>query len=374
MIIGAVALMAVAFFAFKDQVVTSGASSDTGSIKMTEVVLNLNCPVDQSVLMNLIEVYGDNSCPKITIKRLDLKNNNQTTIEPSFSWLTTFKSSFFPLVKEDLEEDIKGFKNAALTEDVQRLLTTAQGAGADCYYNSVQANFTFKSTQMNSNNLTAYVNKEVAQGKNKVVFKVLKCTVPQKDSDGDGFHDGIDKCPSVFGKINGCPPPPRDRDGDGFPDNQDACPDERGRLRGCPDSDGDGIADDRDKCKDEKGSVKNNGCPATTPVRFRLADDGKTLRFSGGNIGNELFRIQFFDKKDGKSRSSDVFELRPGETEFIISKKALGQLYKSAKIVGRDYQPNQSDRSIQPFTVELRDRNSNRILKQEVWLNCQALN
>ncbi len=231
MITGAVALLAVAFFSLKDQIVTSADSSNSGNIKMTEVQVNLNCPVDPSVITNLMEVYVDNSCPRITIKRLDLKNNNQISIEPSFSWLTTFKSSFFPLVKEDLEEDMNGFRNIALTQDVQRLLNTPQGGNADCFYNAVQANCTFRSTQMNSNNLTAYVNKEVAQGKNKVVFKVLKCTPAPQASD---------------------------RDRDGFVDARDKCPDTPGRYRGCPDSDSDGFADDIDNCKNKPGNC--DGC------------------------------------------------------------------------------------------------------------------
>lgn len=297
--VGAVLLMAVAFVACKDQVVTSGAGSNTGNIKMTEVVLNLNCPVDQTVLMNLIEVYGDNSCPKITIKRLDLRNNNQASIEPTFSWLATFKSSFFPLVKEDLEEDINNFKNTALTQEVQRLLTTAQGAGADCYYNSVQANYTFKTTQMNSNNLTAYVNKEVAQGKNKVVFKVLKCTTIQKDSDGDGFNDSVDRCPNVFGRNNGCPPPPPPSVGD---------------------IDGDGLIGRDDLCPHEFGPRSNRGCPERvrrpeSRIQFSFESSTNSLLWNPeliSNMQNSVFEFEFEYSRAGQSRKS-------GRIKFAVS-------------------------------------------------------
>lgn len=378
MIIGAVALLAVAFFSLKDQIVTSADSTNSGNIKMTEVLVNLNCPVDTSVITNLMEVYGDNSCPRITIKRLDLKGDNQVTIQPTFSWLTEFKSSFFPLTKDDLIEDIKGFKNGALDPKALNLIQKAQGNNADCNYSAVQANYTFKSSEMGNKNLTAYVNVQVAQGNPKVVFKILKCKVidVNQDSDRDGVPDVRDRCPNQFGRNNGCPtpPPPGDRDGDGFNDNVDQCPNEAGRLNGCPDRDNDGVEDNRDNCPNERGTRGNRGCPERSRMKFYLDSDGKTLNFTGGNIGNEKFKIHFEDKKAGQTRRSSESILGEGEESFVINKRALGVLVSSPKVARRDYQPNASDNLNQPFTVVVRDNNGSVVLKQEVWLNCQQLN
>ena len=87
------------------------------------------------------------------------------------------------------------------------------------------------------------------------------CPIP--DTDGDGVPDNEDKCPKVRGpKANkGCPWP--DTDGDGVPDNEDKCPDKPGPAitSGCPDTDKDGIPDHEDKCPTEPGPKSNQGCP-----------------------------------------------------------------------------------------------------------------
>lgn len=108
------------------------------------------------------------------------------------------------------------------------------------------------------------------------------------DTDGDGYPDAIDKCPTV--KEDGQEPEPTDgcpagsdRDGDGIPDIADACPakaeDKDGVLDtdGCPEEDGDsdGIADRQDKCPTEPGPrseiAEKNGCPSLT----RVSEDGE---------------------------------------------------------------------------------------------------
>jgi len=89
------------------------------------------------------------------------------------------------------------------------------------------------------------------------------CPIP--DTDGDGINDEADKCPSQAGtaKYNGCPIP--DTDGDGINDEQDKCPTQAGtaKYNGCPipDTDGDGINDEQDKCPSQAGTAKYNGCP-----------------------------------------------------------------------------------------------------------------
>jgi len=111
------------------------------------------------------------------------------------------------------------------------------------------------------------------------------------DTDGDGFPDSIDKCPTV--KEDGKPPNPgdgcpadADRDHDGIPDNADACPDQPEDkdgvqdADGCPEDDGDsdGIPDKEDKCPNEAGvrsaDPKKVGCPgALTQI-----DEGGTVQ------------------------------------------------------------------------------------------------
>ncbi|HEV8551308.1 MAG TPA: OmpA family protein [Polyangiaceae bacterium] len=87
-----------------------------------------------------------------------------------------------------------------------------------------------------------------------------------KDSDGDGFSDDRDRCPTQPGIApDGCPD--RDSDGDTVLDSHDRCPTQPGpvNLGGCPvrDGDGDGIPDDYDKCPTEPGPI--NGCPDLDP-------------------------------------------------------------------------------------------------------------
>lgn len=93
--------------------------------------------------------------------------------------------------------------------------------------------------------------------------RTAKIKDSQKDSDGDGVADKVDKCPGQMGTAatNGCP----DRDGDNIPDAEDKCPDVSGiaGLSGCPapDADKDGIPDSEDKCPDVAGAVQYGGCP-----------------------------------------------------------------------------------------------------------------
>lgn len=98
------------------------------------------------------------------------------------------------------------------------------------------------------------------------------------DTDGDGFPDSIDACPTI--KEDGKPPNPgdgcpadADRDGDGIPDVDDKCPDvpeDFDNIQdedGCPedDADDDGIPDAEDACPLVPGlespDPKKNGCP-----------------------------------------------------------------------------------------------------------------
>lgn len=88
---------------------------------------------------------------------------------------------------------------------------------------------------------------------------------PERDDDGDGVRNGLDKCPTVPGDParGGCSR--ADTDNDGIEDSLDACPTERGDAarQGCPmrDQDSDGVEDEADACPAEAGPAENRGCP-----------------------------------------------------------------------------------------------------------------
>jgi OmpA-OmpF porin, OOP family len=100
-----------------------------------------------------------------------------------------------------------------------------------------------------------------------------------RDTDGDGYPDSVDGCPTE--KEDGKPPQPTDgcpgnsdRDGDGIPDVDDQCPDkaeDKDKVQdedGCPedDADSDKIPDVQDKCPTEPGQrspiAEKFGCPS----------------------------------------------------------------------------------------------------------------
>ncbi len=350
LLIACVALIGGLFFLFQEDFKSTTSSSNSSNILFTDVEVNLNCPMDVTVINNLIEIYSNNSCPRITIRRLDLKSKSQVTIQPQISWLNNFRASLFPLTKDDLQADMELFRAEAITEELTLLLNTPRSIDAKCDYSNVLANYTFKDIHMPYNNLTCYVNRAVAEGKNKVVFKVLSC-------------------PKV---VVPPPPPPKDRDRDGFVDARDKCPDNAGKFEGCPDTDGDGGPDHKDDCIEVPG--KNKGCPPIARVEMNLDSDGKTLYFKGGKIGSENYKIQFEDSKSGKKRRSSKHSLPVGQSILTISKALLGQLVSTPKIANSDYQPKKSNTRLQPFTVIVFDSKGRVSLSQEIWLDCGALN
>jgi outer membrane protein OmpA-like peptidoglycan-associated protein len=123
------------------------------------------------------------------------------------------------------------------------------------------------------------------------------------DRDGDGYDDGVDKCPDdpedfdSFEDDDGCPD--KDNDGDGvldaaeFVDGKWVNKDAKGNVDcrndpedvdgwededGCPDPDNDqdGIPDDKDQCKNEPEDIDNfndtDGCPDPDNDNDKLCD------------------------------------------------------------------------------------------------------
>lgn len=109
-------------------------------------------------------------------------------------------------------------------------------------------------------------------------FAAVRFEHVNRDRDGDGVPDDIDRCPDAPGpaELEGCP----DRDGDGVPDYLDRCPDEKGpkELEGCPDTDGDGVPDIDDKCPFEPGPAQNDGCPVGNEPVVEIQAEHLSLR------------------------------------------------------------------------------------------------
>lgn len=117
-------------------------------------------------------------------------------------------------------------------------------------------------------------------------------TIFDVDTDGDGFLDCLDDCPTILAlSLNGCPGavlPPEDSDGDGVADDVDLCPvtpaGDEVDAEGCTippafvDSDSDGVADSEDECPDTPpGSpVDVVGCtlPPPPPPQADSDNDG----------------------------------------------------------------------------------------------------
>jgi OmpA-OmpF porin, OOP family len=124
-------------------------------------------------------------------------------------------------------------------------------------------------------------------------YQVPEAIPDDLDTDGDGFPDSIDACPTI--KEDGKPPNPgdgcpadADRDGDGIPDIEDKCPDvpeDKDGIQdadGCPedDADDDGVPDQKDACPlvpgFESEDPKQNGCPRKKHKRI-VEEEGEIV-------------------------------------------------------------------------------------------------
>jgi outer membrane protein OmpA-like peptidoglycan-associated protein len=135
-----------------------------------------------------------------------------------------------------------------------------------------------------------------------------------RDTDGDGYPDSVDGCPTE--KEDGKPPAPTDgcpgnsdRDGDGIPDVDDQCPDkaeDKDKVQdedGCPedDADKDGIPDVQDKCPTEPGKrspiAEKFGCPSL----IEMGSDGsvqllKPIEFETGRATIKAVSFPILDE------------------------------------------------------------------------------
>jgi OOP family OmpA-OmpF porin len=111
--------------------------------------------------------------------------------------------------------------------------------------------------------------------------------VDDRDTDGDGIPDRLDRCPTERETVNGISDddgcPEIDPDGDGILGDADRCPDQAEDFDGfqdddgCPDPDNDhdGIDDRRDTCPGEPETVNgfqdDDGCPDQLPAEITTA-------------------------------------------------------------------------------------------------------
>jgi OmpA-OmpF porin, OOP family len=117
------------------------------------------------------------------------------------------------------------FKESFINANFQKQFAITKNATTHFYYNLGIATTVFSKTKLT-----------VQKDKAHIIIKP-PITIEDKDTDGDGVLDKLDKCPDIVGAFTNA---------------------------GCPiikDSDGDGIADAIDKCPDSAGLIANNGCP-----------------------------------------------------------------------------------------------------------------
>jgi outer membrane protein OmpA-like peptidoglycan-associated protein len=147
-------------------------------------------------------------------------------------------------------------------------VTDALGLRLDLRDNMTQKNDASDGTQTNHPEVLLGLSYTIGLGK-----KEASAPPPPKDTDGDGFLDPQDRCPTVPGVApDGCPP--MDTDKDGFIDPEDKCPNEPGIAPdGCPDKDPDkdGVLNPDDKCPNEPG-VPPDGCPDKDPDKDGILD------------------------------------------------------------------------------------------------------
>lgn len=133
-----------------------------------------------------------------------------------------------------------------------------------------------------------------------------------RDSDGDDWADGVDRCPKDAEDVDGyqdedgCPE--LDNDADGREDSVDKCPndpeDDDGYMDndGCPDNDNDKdlVDDANDRCPDQaetmNGFSDEDGCPDDKPVEDT---DGDTFKDDVDRCPYDAEDLNGFEDEDG---------------------------------------------------------------------------
>ncbi len=169
--------------------------------------------------------------------------------------------------------------------------------------------------------------KQVLIKKEKPPPKIIK--IEEKDTDGDGLLDNVDKCPQDpedpdgFEDDDGCPDD--DNDQDGVPDAEDRCPVTPGVVenQGCPeeapmDTDGDGITDDVDKCvedpEDKDGFEDTDGCPDPDNDQDGVVDGEDGCPMEPGPVENKGCPVEDKDG-DGLKDPADACPEEPEDKD-----------------------------------------------------------
>jgi outer membrane protein OmpA-like peptidoglycan-associated protein len=138
---------------------------------------------------------------------------------------------------------------------------------------------------------------------------------PDRDDDGDGVRNLVDKCPMVPGDPARAGCSRADTDNDGIEDSLDACPTERGDAahQGCPmrDQDNDSVEDELDSCPTELGPVENRGCPLKDRDKDGIENDQDECPDEFGPIERKGCPEEDADK-DGVPNRVDTCAKEPG--------------------------------------------------------------
>jgi len=190
------------------------------------------------------------------------------------------------------------------------------------------------------------------------------------DTDGDGYPDDIDACPTV--KEDGLPPDPsdgcpapKDRDKDGIVDDKDKCPDDpedKDGIQdedGCPETDADKdlVLDKVDKCPEEPGppnkNKKKNGCPTLTKVEGDMVTLLKAIEFDYNKATIKPVSYPIFEEVATLMKARVNMKIRiEGHTDNIGSRSYNLRLSEERANAVMDYLVNQAGIAAIRLTAE----------------------
>lgn len=124
-----------------------------------------------------------------------------------------------------------------------------------------------------------------------IVLSLAVGTVSAQDTCQDAAGGPIPCTPTAVPTLEPTPIPP-DSDGDGWPDADDRCPTQSGvgapGRADCPDPDGDFITNDGDLCPNDPGPAETGGCPPATATPAADAPQPTALPTSAPSTLNPL--------------------------------------------------------------------------------------